>query len=1178
MKEKIKELSKGNFEYEMPGLVLSVELMELSIEAGSTGTGTFIIKNSRNTPVRGLVYSDNRLLSFRESSFSETENLLSCEFASGSLKPGETMKGIITVVSDCGEKEIPFSVHAELPFCETSIGKIRDLFHFANLAKKDWIEAVKLFRSERFEQVILKQDMKESMIYHNLIKSVSTSQAMEEFLIAVHKKLKINFLIDKQEFNFQTAKETVMDRIIITKDSWGYGEIKISSDANFLVPDHKIIWTDNFIGSRYALDFVVEPKYMRTGKNYGRIFIKTPFRTFTVEVTAERARPEGLAEDKNRKKLMCWVGLIQSYLRFRMNQISARQYVGRTEALVRSLSAGSSADLVKAHIATVEGKKDQARELLDRIAADRREEDLNVQDYSAWLYLNALCSKSPEDISEACEKITGFYNQGYRDWKILWYLLYLDKRYDRNRKQKLKDILEHLRQGCHSPVLYLEAAAIYNEEAALLTELDEAAIQVVNWAIKSDYLNKEAAAQYIYLAGRKKSFHRLVYRGLERLYDKYKSKDILAAVLRILIKGRKTGPKYLPWYRAGVEEQLRITELNEYYMYSVDEDVRLELPQPLLRYFVFNSSLEDRKKAFLYAGIISRKEQYPVIYDNYLKIIDRFAGKQLAEGTINESLSVIYEDMVIRGVMDPEMAQLLPDVMFRYELYCENTDITGVYVVHKELKQEQYSPIENGRSQLSIFTENAQIFLADSKDNRYFCSVDYTLHKLFHLEEYVERCYEFSARNLKLLLHLAEQIDNYHKTNDNAAAIQRRLIDNAEITEYYRGKWSVSLIHIYYDKFENERLEEILGNVNLAAVSAAERSELIELMIVRDMYEKAMEQLAIYGYERISVKRLLRLWTRFAVHLGIEEKSESLILLGAFIFKAGKYNETLLRYLVRYFDGTTGDMYELWKAANGFEIDTVELEERLLAQMLFAESGGAHAFPVFFSYYRHGSNRKLIRAFLGCNSYKYLVNERVIPPGLFDIIRRESVFEENETGMLALLKFYGNKGILTAEEEKLVDFNMSRFVDRGIILPFFKDFKGRVAIPYCIANKEFVEYKTNPDHMVTLHYRLENEDNHEDYISVPMQNVYGGIFVREFVLFYNETLQYYITEQNGDGDNIMISKTLSSNNRPEDEETKYSLLNLMLMTRELQDEKTLLELMENYVKTEYALQALFRPL
>ena len=45
-----------------------------------------------------------------------------------------------------------------VPACNASIGKIKDMFHFANLAREDESEAAALFKNKNFEQIFLYKD------------------------------------------------------------------------------------------------------------------------------------------------------------------------------------------------------------------------------------------------------------------------------------------------------------------------------------------------------------------------------------------------------------------------------------------------------------------------------------------------------------------------------------------------------------------------------------------------------------------------------------------------------------------------------------------------------------------------------------------------------------------------------------------------------------------------------------------------------------------------------------------------------------------------------------------------------------------------------------------------------------------------------------------------------------
>ena len=173
LKEKIEALSNKEFEYEPPLLCLSKEEIRIEAIAGQVFEDSFTIKNSINRRMKGVIYSSNRLLTLHKDTFVGQEAMITYQFNAEFLQPGDVVEGEVTLVSDCGEYTIPFLVKVEAPYYMTSVGKVKDLSQFTSLARVDWSEAKKIFRSEDFENVILRDDSQYIVTYRNLLKSIS---------------------------------------------------------------------------------------------------------------------------------------------------------------------------------------------------------------------------------------------------------------------------------------------------------------------------------------------------------------------------------------------------------------------------------------------------------------------------------------------------------------------------------------------------------------------------------------------------------------------------------------------------------------------------------------------------------------------------------------------------------------------------------------------------------------------------------------------------------------------------------------------------------------------------------------------------------------------------------------------------------------------------------------------
>ncbi len=1172
MKSKIERLSRGEIEYELPQLVLSPEQIRETLEAGKIFKGSFTVSNQEGRGMSGKIYSSSRLLTLQCNTFEGTQNCISYEVNAQFLKAGEEISGTISIITDCGEVILPFTFLIEAQYFRTSLGKVRDLFQFTNLARSDWAEAKKVFRQEAFEKVLLSNDEKSKNIYRQLLRSSTGSQAMEEFLIAIHKKSKIQFHIEKTSYEYKAADEMIKDKIIITKDQWGYAQIKISSDAPFIQLEQKLLWADQFIGNEYKIAFQILPGHLGKGRNYGKIRISTIHQKFEIEVVCHYL-PEKKDHGANGGSQEIFLSAItRNYLDFRLNRSNLKQYMEKTQTLLNGNSCPDQnlVDVMKTHIAIISGNEFVAAQYLE----DFKEKEAKLRtksslSYATFLYLNALYHKEDGIIKAAADKIRGIYENEDSDWRILWLLLYLDKRYDKNPAAKLAAIREQFERGCHSPILYYEAVCVLNEEPMLLRELNRFEMQAVYFGMKHWILCKEAAQQFVYLANKQKGFHPMIYQSLVKLYDEYETVEILTTICSMLIKGLKRSHQYFEWYQRGAQAQLRITELYEYYMYALDDNRREPLAQSVLFYFIYNSNLNDHKKAVLYANIIRHKDNNESIYHSYYKRIELFAMKQLEAHHISSDLAVLYREMVDPSTAASNLALHLPYVIYQHEIICAHPDITEVRVIHPELNAVEIKQLVNGSAYINIPTGNTEIFLSDSNGNCYYNTIAYELKPLFPADVYEEICENNSDHPL-LILHLYDRYHYNRTLNDQAIRLRKKVLTLKGISERTRMECLITLIDYYYENYDEVLLEDYLLQADLKILNSSDRNKVVEYIVIRMLYQKAFQTLEGYGFEGIAINRLLKLCSGYIIMQEEDLREEFLTDLCHYIFRHGKFDEAILTYLLRNFNGTTGEMYQLWQSAVGFELDTHALEERLITQMLFAECYVQDSYQVFCQYYKKVTNHQLVRAFLTYYGYKYLVCDRVIHPELFLIMKRELNYEENEVCLLAWLKKHTNAAQLSVSETDYIEYHIERLASKGIVLPFFLDYKGKVKLPAHLKNKYYLEYITDPRKKVSIHYRLNNDPGEEEFITETMPNLWMGIHVKEFVLFYHEILQYYITETMGEEVNITKSTLVQYEMEDTEDESRYHQINLMLAALEMGDDTTLLDMMEHYVMLEYA--------
>ena len=155
-----------------------------------------------------------------------------------------------------------------------------------------------------------------------------------------------------------------------------------------------------------------------------------------------------------------------------------------------------------------------------------------------------------------------------------------------------------------------------------------------------------------------------------------------------------------------------------------------------------------------------------------------------------------------------------------------------------------------------------------------------------------------------------------------------------------------------------------------------------------------------------------------------------------------------------------------------------------------------------------------------------------------------------------------------------------------IVFSFFKDFIGKFTLPIHIMDAQYVEYIAEPGCEVKIHYLIspgqkpKSSKAGEEFITETMRDVFEGIRVKEFVLFQDELLQYYISETDGNGERITRSVSVHFDESMDDarEGSRYHTLNTMMIAKEMHDDATLIDLMEEYARERENVKRLFKPI
>ena len=128
-----------------------------------------------------------------------------------------------------------------------------------------------------------------------------------------------------------------------------------------------------------------------------------------------------------------------------------------------------------------------------------------------------------------------------------------------------------------------------------------------------------------------------------------------------------------------------------------------------------------------------------------------------------------------------------------------------------------------------------------------------------------------------------------------------------------------------------------------------------------------------------------------------------------------------------------------------------------------------------------------------------------------------------------------------------------------------------------ILDKTTIVYRTEPQDKVLINYYLETGNlEKKDYMTEEMNCCFTGMYIRSFTLFYGERLKYYISEISGEEMKFTESRDYQLDDRcVEANDSRYGMLNDILMCRELKEENIVNDLARKYYVNNEFVRKLF---
>ncbi|RGO28317.1 hypothetical protein DXB23_03095 [Dorea sp. OM02-2LB] len=741
MKNKIKRLAKGDFHIKQPEVQFPETKILMRVGEGEIYQGSFSFQNQGEETIRGLVYPSSYRVHCNEQGFDGNPVNIYFTYDGTGLVPGHVEHGKFTIVCNGGEYEIAFTAIIEKPFVMTAHGKVQSLDDFKKLAFKDFAEAEKLFRSRDFYEILKYEDKRIRVLYDNMRKWELDSQALEEFLVGCKQKEKIFLMLEEESRAFMSVEETRKETLTITKNTWGYQSFDVRTVGDFLDVEHTRVTTDEFIGNSYRLEYLIEPSALHKGSNFGLIVMESPYETLTYEVVVEK---DVVRDEDYRMTDLELASITKEYLSYEAGLVDLQTWADHAVAKLKMLREKDEDKemyrLLQAHILILQGKKEDARWILESYNYNRFAIGKNLELSSYYLFLTTQLSNDSVGQKKVAEELSKTYMKHPESWKVLCMLVNVDQEY-RILSERLRVLEQQFYRGAHSILFYMEAFRCYREKSSTLKHLGEFEIQVLLFAAKHKLLTKELALYTANLASQTKQFNKHLYQVLVYAYKMYDESMILSAICTLLIKGNCVHSRYFMWYEKAVESELKIAQLYEYYMESVEPDhFRKPLPRSVYLYFMHGNMLDFQKKAFLYSNLITYEDETSEIYSHYRDEMEAFAWNQLDRRNVDDRLRIIYKRFVVESSLNTERVKALYDICHAYLITTKLNNMKYVQVIGENGTVTQRIPYTENGAQVFLYAKTDRIVWEGKDGRHYMDSIPYDSKRLFYELQYMDIC------------------------------------------------------------------------------------------------------------------------------------------------------------------------------------------------------------------------------------------------------------------------------------------------------------------------------------------------------------------------------------------------------------------------------------------------------
>ena len=1118
MKDRILQIAKGQIHSAGPDLMFFPETLRRDVPVKAVIRFDILVKSRNSVPFKGFFYSsDDRVVpsTFAVAGLSGTVGV---EIHTENALVGEEISGELQIVSNAGERFLPFSFRVVENESQALMPKSAE--EFCELARTRKERAYQVFTSAFFTRLPFMQENGLAGLYEGICRNGRDRHAMEMFLVGGGLKEAVRFEADPLPEPLAEDALGKEQALVLHMSIWGYLRLTVKASESWIRPSVSVVTGDDADeNGTITIPFVIDPQELHAGHNYGEIRLTGAAESAAVPVHVF-VRSKSSHESRAVRSMEITLGrMLLDYLNMSYEEPMLLAEMDRTvTAYIGQYPANMRLYLFRAWILLQNGQEAEAEAIMNGCRQNiRRKRGENPEDYCVFLFLERLMTSQESLREETAEKIHRYF-ESYPGFLIALMELFL--RHHSTEEEAL-NYLEDLQASYgNSPFIFAFAARIYRGNPDFMKKESVFALYVFHYMVRHQCLTGEVAENFLGWKNPPRMLAGLRLKSLMLLYRDRKEDAVLQAVCETLIRLGSADRSAAWWYEEGVRKDLKLTSLYDYYLMSLEVDESTQIPEEVLLYFSYGSSMDDDTRIKLYTYIQNHCDKDGSIYREYQDQMNEFALNRLLAGKISPGLVMLYDSVLSPELVDEHLGSVLPNLLYARYIQTSLPFVVNVVVHYPQLMHETVRSLKNGAACIPVYTDNAMIFLEDRLGGRYL-DPGLTCVRLMNRPELTDACRRTCPNERMLLLEDTELL--YHSQIENEAMYEtaRILAASDGLQESYRSLLFSRLIAYCYhisvsekgkavSRAGDEESTEWLCGIHPEQIYAADRKLLTELYIMRDRMKEAYRMIAAYGFRDIKVSLLLKLTVRYITEL-VYEYDRQLLMLGRYLLQKEQWNEILLTYMARHYNGTTDELLSLLLLCRKMQAESFDLAERVVAQMMFTGKW-ERIDEAYACYEQAGQPATYIKTayeLIKCD--RYLKKEEPLSErnlrAIENAVREKGADRLPKGYTLALLDRFAGEKELSDSQKHLCEDLVYRMCAAEEYCACFADLKRHIEMPHQMEGRKLVEWRGEENGQVSYSGRILPQD---EAVSGLLREIYPGIYTGAFFLFPDERLELTI--------------------------------------------------------------------